>query len=121
MLCCSGDPQAGRGQGQVVGAVGPGQVDLPALRVAAHRPRPRDQLPEFARPAGAPVAAECLGLDPVHPQQPEGVGVVAGGDQDLVAGGPQPGDDRPEHQRVRRRGHVDPDAHYVGTWAGRAA
>src|SRR5207248_3127342 len=58
----------------------------------------------------APMAAEHLGVDPVQLEELKRLRVLPRRDLDLVAALPQELDERPEHEYVRRRGHVDPDA-----------
>ena len=77
----------------------------------AHRPGARQQLTELAQARRAAVAAERRVLHAVQLEQVERLRVVARGHLDLVAGRAQAGDDRPEHEHVRRRRHVDPDLH----------
>ena len=69
-------------------------------------------LPSVERAAVGPT----LVREPEPLEDPVRLPVLAGGDLDLVTCGLEPLDDRPQHQRVRRRGHVHPNAH-PGGWS----
>ena len=87
------------------------EIEPAALAEAAHGPRPGHELAELAQSRRAAVMAECLVLHAVQLEQVERLRVVTRRHLDLVPGRAQPRDDRPEHEHVRRRGHVDPDFH----------
>ena len=59
------------------------------------------------------MSAEHRRLEAVQLEELQRLRVVARGDLDLVAALAQQSDQRPEHEHVRRRGHVDPDLHVV--------
>ena len=70
------------------------------------------------------MAADDLVLDPEPLEDADELSVLARGDLDLVAAGREPLDDRPQDERVRGSGAVDPDPHAakltapaaVGAW-----
>ena len=97
--------------GEVDGPVGEGEVGA----VPARQPR------QASRPPGQGEALPGPGCAPVGPHRLEGnlealedlqrLAVGPRGDPDLVATLVEPVDQRPENERVCRRGAVDPDSH----------
>ena len=105
------DAQGSRGEGQVVGAVRQRDVEPARLGPGAERTQARDHGAELGEARTAAVPPEQLGLEPVQLQQVDRLRVVARRDLDLVPAGTEKVDQRPEHQHVSRRSHVDPDSH----------
>ena len=89
-----------------------------SLRTRRVRPTQRAEL---AHARSAAVLADGGVLDAHALEQPERLRVVASGDVHLVAARAQALDDRPEHERVRGRRHVEPhppSSQSAGTVAG---
>ena len=57
------------------------------------------------------MPADQRRLDAVPLEELDGLRVLACGHLDLGSALPEESDQRPEHEDVRRRGHVDPHAH----------
>ena len=86
-------------------------VEGTSIGPAPERAQPsleRAQLPEPRAPA---VLADRGRFEPVQLEQLQCLRVFARGHLDLVATRVQDSNERPEHEDVRRRRHVDPDAH----------
>ena len=95
----------------MVGAVRQRDVELAPLRPGPKRTQARNHGAELGDARTAAVPPEQLGLETVQLQQVDRLRIVARGDLDLVPAGTEKVDQRPEHQHVSRRGHVDPDSH----------
>ena len=59
------------------------------------------------------ISVEACIQSAVELEQLERLGVLAGGDLDLVSVAPEQPDQRPEHEHVRRSRHVHPHAHLI--------
>src|SRR5207248_5576560 len=87
----------------------------------AQRAQAAPELPRLAEPRAPAVSPDHLRLDPVQLEELERLRVLARRHLDLVAAPPQELDQRPEHEHVRRRGHVDPDPQKRSTTRNRIA
>ena len=75
------------------------------------RAEPVRHLPRLLEARAAAVPADHLGGQAVQLEQLQRLRVVARRDLHLVAALLEDPDQRPEHEHVRARGHVDPDLH----------
>ena len=94
-----GDPRPGGGERLVVRAMGDGQIEG-ALGKAMQLGRPTDQGQQLAGSRSPGVAAHERVVEAEAIEDPDRLGVVTGGDLDLVPLLAQPRDDRPEYDRM---------------------
>ena len=98
----------------MVRAVREGCIEASALRPAPERGKARRHRAELSEGGPAAVAADHLSIDPVQVKEVDGLRVFARGHLDLGAPVAEDADQRPEHEHVRRRRDVDPDAQAGG-------
>ena len=108
------DPQQPRDDRHVGRAVRQRAVEAARARPAQQLRDPVGGRERLVTPVHAAVAAEHRMRPPPLLQQLDGVRERPGRQLDVVAGGLEPLDERPQHDHVRRIGEVDPDPHGGG-------
>ncbi len=96
---------------QLVRPVRERDVEIAALRPLAQRAEPVRHQSRLLHARPAAVLADHRCLEAVQLEQLQRLRVVACRDLDVVAAPAHDLDQRPEDERVRARGHVDPDPH----------
>jgi hypothetical protein len=94
------------------------KVELVSACPAPKRPKAREKGVRLAEARAAAVPPQHRRLEAVQLEKLQRLCVVTCGDLDLVAPFSQQPDQRPEHEHVRRRGHVDPYPHAVNVDSG---
>ena len=108
------DAETAGDQGEVVGAVGQGQVRPALASETAEGWQAGCHGLGLGRRRAAPVATDYGGLDPVQLKELHGLGVLTGGHVYLVALLAEEANEGPKDEDVGRVREVDPDAH--GRW-----
>jgi hypothetical protein len=104
------DAREGGGDRELVRAMRDREVERTAGRASDGAGAPQ-QVEQLARSRRPPVRPHGRVGHTVQLEQFERLRIVAGGDRDVVPLLLQPSDHGPEHDRMRRRRHVEPQTH----------